>query len=174
MVSQKYIRIPPKSLDPTAKNFHWMDLKMSMFEAHDNGRDWSVLCDGEGYLTESPGANIFFIKQGVLCTPDSGCLEGITRKTAIELATEMGIPVNMGRFHVDQLRGADEAFITSTGGGILPVNGVDGHVLGGTPGPGELTTKLHNLYWTKRWAGWLGTPVDYDEPVTTNLQRRTG
>jgi branched-chain amino acid aminotransferase len=125
-------------------------------------------------LTESPGANIFFIKQGVLCTPDSGCLEGITRKTAIELATEMGIPVNMGRFHVDQLRGADEAFITSTGGGILPVNGVDGHVLGGTPGPGELTTKLHNLYWTKRWAGWLGTPVDYDEPVTTNLQRRTG
>jgi len=166
MVSQKYIRIPPKSLDPTAKNTHWMDLKLSIFEAHDNGYDWSVLCDADGYLTESPGANIFFIKRGTLHTPDSGCLEGITRQTAIDLAAEMGVPVNTGRLHVDQLRQADEAFITSTGGGILPVNSVDGHVLGGAAGPGELTTKMHNLYWTKRWGGWRGTPVDYDEPVT--------
>ena len=55
----------------------------------------------------------------------------------------------------------DEALITSTAGGIMPVNSVDGIVFGGSHGPGELTTRLHNLYWEKRWDGWLGTPVRY-------------
>jgi branched-chain amino acid aminotransferase len=169
MVSRKYVRIPAKSVDPTAKNMHWMDLKLSMFEAHDNGHDWSVLCDADGYLAESPGANIFFFKQGSLYTPESGCLEGITRKTAMELATELGIPVETGRFHLDELVKADEAFITSTGGGILPIDTVDGHTLrGGSTGAGQLTTKMHNLYWTKRWDGWLGTPVDYDNPIVAD------
>jgi branched-chain amino acid aminotransferase len=161
MVSKKFIRIPAKSVDPTAKNFHWMDLKLSLFEAYDNGRDWSVLCDAEGYLTESPGANIFLIKDGVMLTPDNGCLEGITRKTTLELAKELEVPVRAERVHVSQLFEADEAFITSTAGGIMPVNSVDGTVLGGVDGPGKISTRIHNAYWTKRWDGWLGTPVDY-------------
>ena len=165
MVSQKYIRIPPKAVDPTAKNFHWMDLKLSLVEAMQNGCDWSVLCDADGYLTEAPGANIFLIKDGVLFTPDSGCLEGITRKTTLELAQEIGMPTRVERVHVDQLHDADEAFLTSTAGGIMPINSVDGKLLGGMAGPGEQVTQLHNLYWEKRWAGWLGTPVNYREPA---------
>jgi branched-chain amino acid aminotransferase len=161
LISKRYIRIPPDAVDPTAKNFHWMDLKLSLFEAGEQGREWTVLCDAEGNLTEGPGVNIFFIKNGELYTPDSGCLEGITRKTTLELAGELGIPVHLGQFTADALREADEAFLTSTAGGIMPVNSVDGHILGGADGPGALTTKLHNLYWSKRWSGWLGTQVNY-------------
>ncbi|MCL4626089.1 aminotransferase class IV [Burkholderia multivorans] len=161
LVSKRYIRIPPDSIDPTAKNFHWMDLKLSLFEAGEQGREWSVLCDAQGNLTEGPGVNVFFIKSGELFTPDAGCLEGITRKTTLELATELGIPVHVKPVTGDELRDADEAFVTSTAGGIMPVNTVDGIILGGKNGPGTLTTKLHNLYWSKRWDGWLGTKVSY-------------
>ena len=160
-ISREHIRIPARAVDPSAKNFHWMDMKLALFEAHDQGRDSAVLCDEHGYLAESPGANIFLIKDGVLYTPDSGCLEGITRKTTLELAAEIGLPARVEKVHADQLRDADEAFITSTAGGIMPVNSVDGAVLDAVPGPGELTTELHNLYWGKRWDGWLGTPVNY-------------
>lgn len=161
LVSKRYIRIPPNSVDPTAKNFHWMDLKLSLFEAGEQGREWSVLCDADGNLTEGPGVNIFFIKNGELFTPDSGCLEGITRKTTLEIAAELGVSIHIRAVNASELREADEAFLTSTAGGIMPVNSVDGVVLGGESGPGPLTTKLHNLYWSKRWDGWLGTEVKY-------------
>ncbi|GLK91124.1 aminotransferase class IV [Pseudomonas turukhanskensis] len=166
LVSKLFIRIPPKAVDPTAKNFHWMDLKLSLFEAQKAQKEWSVLCDADGYLTEAPGSNIFLIKDGVLFTPDSGCLEGITRKTTLELAKEIGLPLHVERVHVEQLLNADEAFLTSTAGGVMPINSVDDRVLGGKAGPGALTTQLHNLYWTKRWDGWLGTAVDFDTPAT--------
>lgn len=170
MISTEHIRIPPEAVDPTAKNFHWMDMKLSLFEAADRGHDWSVLCDADGYLAEAPGANIFFIKNGVIFTPDSGCLEGITRQTTVELATEINLGVTLERVHADQLREADEAFLTSTAGGVMPINRVDGRLLGGVDGPGELTTRLHNLYWEKRWDGWLGTRVDFDEPVRVSVR----
>lgn len=165
MISHDYIRIPPNAVDPTAKNLHWMDMKQALFEARDNNKEWSVLADTDGYLAEAPGANIFLIKDGELYTPDSGCLEGITRKTTLELARSLDMPTHVERVHLDQLKAADEAFMTSTAGAIMPINSVDDVVLGGKAGPGELTTKFHNLYWRKRWEGWLGTPIDYDTPV---------
>lgn len=161
LVSQRYIRIPPEAVDPTAKNFHWMDLKLSLFEAGEQDREWSVLCDAKGNLTEGPGVNVFFIKNGALYTPDGGCLEGITRKTTLDLAADMGIEVHVEPVSAARLRDADEAFLTSTAGGIMPVNSVDGRILGGTPGPGEITTALHNAYWSRRWSGWHGTPIDF-------------
>jgi branched-chain amino acid aminotransferase len=162
----KYIRIPPESIDPTAKNFHWMDMKLAMFDAKDQGKEWCVMTDAQGNLAEAPGSNVFFIKDGELYTPDKGCLEGITRKTVLELAEMNGIKANVTQVHKDQLLEADEAFLCTTAGGILPINSVDDVVLGGVAGPGEITTKLHNQYWEKRWEGWLGTPVNYDEPPT--------
>jgi branched-chain amino acid aminotransferase len=78
----------------------------------------------------------------------------------LELAEEIGLTATVGDVRADDLRNADEAFVTSTAGGVMPVTRVDGRFFGdGTPGP--LTTRLHNLYWEKRWAGWHGTPVDY-------------
>ena len=165
MISKAFIRIPSRSVDPTAKNFHWMDMKLSIFEAVMAGADWSVLTDAEGNLTESPGSNIFLIKDGVIRTPDHGCLEGITRQTVIDLAEELGIPVEITKVSAQELVDADEAFLTSTAGGIMPAACVNDRPLGGRNGPGELTTKLHNLYWEKRWAGWLGDKIDYSAPV---------
>lgn len=165
LVSSEFIRIPTKSVDPTAKNFHWMDMKLSIFEAVSQGADWSILTDAEGFLTEAPGSNVFLIKDGVIKTPDTGCLEGITRQTVFDLADELGLPLEITKLSAQELVEADEAFITSTAGGIMPASQVNGRSLGGRNGPGELTTKLHNLYWEKRWDGWLGDEIDYTAPA---------
>ncbi len=161
VVSERYIRIPPRAVDPHAKNFHWLDFMMSLFEAGQRGAEWSVLTDEAGYVVEAPGSNVFALKDGTIFTPESGCLEGITRQTALELCRELAVPCKVTKVHAEQLRQADEAFLTSTAGGIMPINRVDGELLGGQDGPGELTTRLHNLYWEKRWAGWDTTPVRY-------------
>jgi branched-chain amino acid aminotransferase len=162
IVSERYIRTPPKAVDPTAKNFNWQDMKLSLFEARERNADWSVLTDADGYLTEAAGANIFVVENGELYTPDSGCLEGITRLAAIDLAEMIGVPTHMEKVHADRLRNAEDAFLTSTAGGIMPINSVDGVVLGGTEGPGELAHRLDELYWEKLLDGWKSTPVDYD------------
>ena len=93
VVCRDTVRISPQSVDPTIKNFHWGDLVRGMFEAYDRGGTWPVLVDAEGYLTEGPGFNLFVVQEGALLTPDRGVLEGITRRTVLELAAEMGIPV---------------------------------------------------------------------------------
>lgn len=165
-ISQDFVRIPPRAVDPTAKNFHWMDLKLSIYEALRNGHDWSVLTDGDGNLTEAPGCNVFIIKSGVIKTPATGCLEGITRRTVFDLARELNLPLHVGTVTAQELIDADEAFLTSTAGGIMPAARVNDRPLGGRNGPGEISTALHNLYWEKRWNGWLGDAIDYTVPVT--------
>ncbi|NRA31240.1 MAG: aminotransferase class IV [Parvularculaceae bacterium] len=172
-VSQNHIRIPPKAVDPRAKNFHGLDLAMSLYEAGDNNAEWSVLTDGEGVLTESPGSNIFVIKDGVVATPDLGCLEGVTRQSALDLAEEAGFKTEVRVVTEVELRNADEAFITSSAGGIMPISRVDNQLLGHGEGPGEICTTLHNAYWEKRWNGWDAIPVDYSvtDEGTTPLAR---
>lgn len=155
-----YVRIPEKSIDPTAKNFHWMDLKLALFKAKMSGSDWPVLTDGAGLLTEAPGCNIFIIKNGCVITPDSGCLEGITRQTSIDLARDMGLPVEIRKVAVEELLAADEAFLTSSAGGIMPIRSVNGKSFSGNK-PGPLSEKIHDSYWERRWSGWHGTPVLY-------------
>src|SRR5581483_1509251 len=138
--------------------FHWADLTKGQLEALDAGADVAVLCGVTGYLSEGPGFNVFFVKDGKTFTPGENVLEGITRKTVVELAHEIGVPIEAGNYPADALRAADEAFISSTAGGIMPVTKVDGKILGdGRPGP--VSWRLHELYWEKREAGWLGTAV---------------
>ena len=109
---------------------------------------------------EAPGSNIFIIKD-VAATPDDGCLEGITRQTALELFEEVGVPVEVRKVSADELTNADEAFLTSSAGGIMPVSSVNGLVLPSGAMPAPITVELHNLYWEKRWAGWHARDVDY-------------
>ena len=171
LISKAHIRIHPRAVDPTAKNFHWMDMKLALFEATDQSKEWSVLTDADGYLTECPGANIFALKRGELYTPDSGCLHGITRRTALEFADMLDIPTHVEKVHANQLVEADDAFVTSSAGGIIPVNSVDSVLLGGTNGPGELAVKFHNMYWEKIWSGWKCTPVDYESAAAAPVFR---
>ena len=84
-------RIPPTSVDPTVKHYHWLDFEMGLFEAFDRGGETVVLTDGAGNVTEGPGFNIFAVIGGSLITPDAGVLDGITRRTVFELCEETNL-----------------------------------------------------------------------------------
>lgn len=162
IVSRDHIRIPARAVDPRAKNFCWLDMQMALFEAGERGAEWAVLTDADGYLTEATGANIFAIIDGTAVTPDSGCLEGITRDSVFELCQELGIPTAARRIHADELQNADEVFMTTTAGSVMPVRSVNGNAVCDHGGAGEISIRLHNLYWEKRWTGWHATPVRYE------------
>ncbi|MEM9515866.1 MAG: aminotransferase class IV [Actinomycetota bacterium] len=160
VVARDTVRIPSRSVDPTIKNFHWGDLTRGSFEAYDRGGTLAVLPDLDGNLTEGPGFNLFLVVDGELHTPDAGVLEGITRRTVLELATEIDIPTSVAPIPTATADVADEAFVTSTAGGVMPVTTIDDRPLGdGTPGP--ITTRLRDAYWAAhddpRWT----TPVEY-------------
>lgn len=155
-----FMRIPTKSVDPTAKNFHWMDMKLSLFQAKEKGADWAVLMDRDGNLTEAPGCNVFLVKDGRVITPDSGCLEGVTRLSVMDLANQLELPLEVRQVKLDELMSADEAMLTSSAGGVMPVRSVGGKQFAENK-PGPISVKLHNAYWEKRWNGWHGTPIAY-------------
>jgi branched-chain amino acid aminotransferase len=151
-------RIPDACVDARYKNFHWGDLTQGQLQAIDAGADVAVLCGMSGFLTEGPGFNLFWAKDGKLFSPGTNVLQGITRKTVLDLAQEIGVTVEAGDYAVQALSSADEAFICSTAGGIMPLTQVDDTILGDGR-PGSLGTQLRTLYWSKREAGWLGTRV---------------
>lgn len=153
-------RIPAASVDPTAKNYHWNDLTMGLLGALDAGGDTVLLTDAEGNVVEGPGFNVFAVRDGRLVTPAEGVLEGITRRTVIEMAAALGLPVDLRKLPAAELRGADEAFLSSSGGGVLPVTRVDGQPLGnGQPGP--LSQQLAQTYWAWHRDPRYSTPVVY-------------
>jgi len=140
------VRIAPESVDPTVKNYHWLDLVQSLFEAYDRGADTSCVVDAAGNVTEGPGFNVFAVKDGVVSTAARGVLEGVSRRTVLELCDALAIPLRVGALPADRLADADEVFLSSTGGGVLPIAKVDGKPVGaGFPGP--VTQRLHDAYW---------------------------
>ena len=154
------MRIPPEAVDPTVKNFGRMDFVGALFEAYDRKADYAVLLDAEGCVTEGRGWNIFALRQGALLSPDDGVLEGITRKTVLELSADLNVDGRLARITADELRGADEVFLTSTAGGIMPVKSIDKKIVGdGATGP--VTQRLTELYWKLHGDPELTTPVNY-------------
>ena len=160
IISEKTIRIPNQAVDPTVKNFHWGDMVRGLFEAYDRGGQTIVLADADGNIIEGPGFNVFAYDGNTLRTPAVGMLEGVTRRTVLELSGEMGIPTAIEQFDTDVLRNAEEIFITSTAGGVMPATTLDGEP-GGTGKPGPVTLRLRQVYWDahdeERWT----TPVNY-------------
>jgi len=138
-------RISPDSVDPTVKNYHWLDLVQSLFDAYDRGSDTSCVVDAAGNIAEGPGFNVFVVEGGVVRTPDRGVLEGISRRTAIELCERLRIPIRIEPVAASALAEADEVFLTSTGGGILPIAKVDGRAVRRFPGP--ISLRLQEEYW---------------------------
>jgi branched-chain amino acid aminotransferase len=159
-------RIPPQSVDPSVKNYHWLDLDMALLDAYDHQAELVVLRDLSGAIAEGPGFNIFAHTGGRWLTPASGTLQGITRRSVIELARETGDPVEEGRLTADDLRRAGEVLATSTAGGIMPVTVVDGEPVG-TGMPGSLTRQLRDRYWASHEDPRYSTPVRYDQPDRT-------
>ena len=153
-------RIPAASVDPTTKNYHWNDLTMGLLEALDGGADSVVLVDDKGHVVEGPGFNVFCVHEGQLITPDHGMLEGVTRRTVIEIAHSLGLQVQIRPVSAVEFRAADEAFISSSGGGVLPVTQVDGkRVADGAIGP--LTRKLSETYWAWHLDPAMNVSIDY-------------
>jgi len=164
VVARETIRIPHNAVDPTVKNFHWGDLVRGLFEAYDRDASLPILTDGNGLVTEGPGFNVFAVVDGKLRTPAVGVLQGITRKTVIELAEQAQVPAIVGEVPVDDLYRATELFFTSTAGGVMPATRLDGNAVGdGRPGP--VTTELRNRYWDLHRDPRYALPVNYETPA---------
>ncbi|MGN6536835.1 MAG: aminotransferase class IV [Mesorhizobium sp.] len=154
------VRIPPASVDPAIKNYHWLDLVRGLYDAYDKGGETALLLDFDGNVAEGPGFNVFAVKGGRLATPAVGVLSGITRRSVFDLCREIGLACEARAVGVAELRGADEVFITSTAGGIMPVTRIDGApVAGGTVGP--ITARLKALYWERHDDPAWSTAVRY-------------
>src|SRR5260370_2236632 len=107
--------------------------------------DWSsdvcssdLMLNGDGYVAEATGDNIFIVERGSLLTPPTyvGILEGITRSAVIGLAQQLQIPFAERVFTLTTLYNCDECFLTGTGAEVIPVIRVDERVIGdGRPGP---------------------------------------
>jgi branched-chain amino acid aminotransferase len=156
-------RIPPQSVDPSVKNYHWLDLDLALLDAYDHDAELVVLRDLAGAITEGPGFNVFAYVDGRWLTPASGTLQGITRRSVVEMASEAGQRVEQGRLTADDLCRAAEVLVTSTAGGIMPVTVLDGEPVGaGTPGP--LSSQLREMYWARHEDPRYSAPVRYGEP----------
>lgn len=154
------VRIPPKSVDPSIKNYHWLDLVKGLFDAYDKGAETALILDTNGHIAEGPGFNVFLVKDECLRTPAFGVLPGITRRTVFDLCAEMGLLVTAADISRAEIKVADEVFITSTAGGIMPVTRIDGAPIAkGHVGP--VTRRLVDLYWKKHDDPAWSTAVIY-------------
>ncbi len=127
-------------------NGNYMNSMLALREALDSGCEEALLLDNEGYVAEGSGENFFIVSNGVMYTPElTSCLDGITRRTIMEMARSLGIDVREKRITRDEVYIADEAFFTGTAAEVLPVQSLDGRVIGaGSRGP--VTEKLQAMY----------------------------
>jgi branched-chain amino acid aminotransferase len=116
---------------------YYVNSQLAKREAKEAGYDEAVLLDTDGFVAEGPGENIFIVRKGILkTTPLTSILEGITRETIMQIASERNIKVVQERFTRDDLYLADEAFFTGTAAEVTPIREVDGRMIGkGEPGP---------------------------------------
>ena len=127
-------------------NGNYMNSMMALQEALRDGYDEALLLDTEGFVMEGSGENIFIVRDGVLYTPDlTSALDGITRRTVITLAAELGIPVVEKRITRDEVYIADEAFFTGSAAEVTPIREVDSRAIG-SGGRGPITERLQGLY----------------------------
>lgn len=145
-------------------NGNYMNSMMALQEALGDGYDEALLLDAEGYVMEGSGENIFIVREGVLHTPDlTSALDGITRRTILCLAEELGIKVVERRITRDEVYIADEAFFTGTAAEVTPIREADRRPIG-TGMPGPITKRLQELYFDQvhgrrdkhaQWLAWV-------------------
>ena len=124
----------------------YVNSMLALQEAVANGADEALLLDTEGYVAEGSGENIFVIKNGIIYTPEiTSCLNGITRNTVIQLATDLGYQIVEKRITRDEIYISDEAFFTGSAAEITPIKTLDNREIGkGHKGP--ITNILQNKY----------------------------
>ncbi|MEH6403944.1 MAG: aminotransferase class IV [Sneathiella sp.] len=155
------VRIPPNSIDPSIKNYHWLDLVKGLYDAYSQGGETAILLDTAGNVAEGPGFNIFCVKDKTITTPNQGVLPGITRRTVFDLCKELDITCKATSVTPIQLEDADEIFISSTAGGIMPITKINQKIIG-DGSPGSLFQLLKDAYWEKHKNSEWSLPINYN------------
>ncbi|MCZ6794049.1 MAG: aminotransferase class IV [Planctomycetota bacterium] len=145
-VISKIRRNSPRALDPSIKSGNFLNNVLAFKDARDAGAHEAILCTPDGYLAEGTTSNLFVVKDGLIWTPRrEGILDGITRAVVFEEARADGQSIGETNIPPEALFSADEAFITSSVKGIVPITLVNGQVVGrGRRGP--ITHRLQQLY----------------------------
>src|SRR3954465_16048101 len=165
-------RTRPDSLIPQAKaTGQYLNSVLAKIESHKAGYEEAILLDDHGYVCEGSGENIFVVREGTIYTPPqtAGILDGINRKSAVQIARDLGFEVierNLGRA---ELYLADEIYLTGTAAELVPVREVDDHPVGSGE-PGEITRAVQQAFddalhgRTERYREWLD-PVEVPASV---------
>ena len=156
-------RISPDSLIPTAKaTGQYLNSILAKVESHKAGYQEAILLDDAGNVCEGSGENIFVVRDGVITTPplSASILDGISRRTAITLAGDLGFEVVERNLARAELSLADEVYLTGTAAELVPVREIDDHAIG-TGEPGEVTRAVQQAFEdalhgrTERYREWL-------------------
>src|SRR5262245_51753599 len=125
-------RNAPDALDPAIKSCNLLNNILAVREAQARGTSEPIMLNHRGEVAEGASSNVFIVKGGVLRTPplSAGILPGITREVLLELAPRLAIPAEEVTLQVEDLFGADEAFMTSTLKEAVPVRAIDGRPVG--------------------------------------------
>jgi branched-chain amino acid aminotransferase len=147
-----------KMFDMRLNTHSRMNLILALLEAIDAGADEALMLDPRGLVSTCNATNFFCVLNGVVMTSNGEhCFHGITRGNVIDLCRKHGIPLRVGDFTPEELRGAEEAFVTGTFGGVTPVGEIDGRVLSRKL-PGPVTARLQVLYEALKDAEAVGRP----------------
>jgi branched-subunit amino acid aminotransferase/4-amino-4-deoxychorismate lyase len=160
IIARTVRRISPGSIDPTVKNLQWGDFTRGIMEARDRGAMYPILTDGDTNITEGSGFNVVLVKGKELFTAKKGVLEGVTRKTVLELAEQLGLKTHLDDVPVDLAYRCDELFFVTTAGGVMPITELDGKPVG-TGAVGPTTKALWKAYWDAHYDPKLSFGINY-------------
>ncbi len=131
-------RINSAALPPAVKSLNYLNNILAKIEARQAGALEAIMLNDQGYVAECTGDNIFIVHKGALITPaaSQGALKGITRSSIIDIAKELGIPLQEADLTRYEIWNADECFLTGTAAEVIPVVKLDGREIGAAkPGP---------------------------------------
>lgn len=123
-------RMPAACLDPGIKSLNYLNNILARIEANQAGMDEALMLNLDGYVSEGSVDNIFIVSRGVLKTPplSDGMLRGITRDVILDIAQNAGIPCEQCSLRIEDLKQADECFLSGTGAELIKVSQIDQHV----------------------------------------------
>ncbi len=141
------IRCTPADMFDMRLNSHSrLNLVIALTQAIAAGADEALMLDPHGFVSSCNATNFFFVADNELRTSTGDyCFNGITRDNVIALCRRHGIPICLGNFTLHDVYGAQEAFVTGTFGGVVPVRALDGRAIAVAPEHG-LTRRLDVLY----------------------------
>ncbi|HUG97876.1 MAG TPA: aminotransferase class IV [Gammaproteobacteria bacterium] len=136
----------PEIFDMRLNSHSRLNLIQALLEAIEAGADEALMLDPRGFVASCNATNFFIVRDGIVHTSTGEyCFNGITRGHVVELCRGNDIPVELADFTLEEARAADEAFVTGTFGGVVPVASLDAHALP-QPLPGPFTARLGKLY----------------------------